>query len=144
MAGRLEGRMTRSPMSAPVARLIPGDHACWFVSGARQFIDAQALRAGLRPEQAMDLCIAADEVLTSALVHGAEGVTLAAWAEDGRFVCQVSDQGEGIADPLAGYRPPGSVAGSGRCRWIVRQLVDLLQISPGPPGTTVRLHMRRA
>jgi anti-sigma regulatory factor (Ser/Thr protein kinase) len=113
------------------------------LSAARRFLHDQALRAGVRPERMGDLLVAANEVLTNALVHGNSAASLWAWADDGHFVCQVEDGGGGIADPLAGYRPPSLDASMGRGLWLVRQLVDLLQIEPGPPGTRVRLHVRQ-
>lgn len=110
------------------------------VAPGRRFLRDHALRSGVSPDRAVDLSIAANEVLTNALVH-AESPTLWAWTEEDRFVCQVQDRGSGIRDSLAGYRPPPTSGESGRGLWMTRQLVDLLQITPGPTGTTVRLHM---
>jgi anti-sigma regulatory factor (Ser/Thr protein kinase) len=113
---------------------------------ARRFVREQALGAGVPPERAADLCVAANEVVTNALVHGGGAATLLAWTHDGRFVCQIEDAGRGIPDPLAGYRPPAGEATGGYGLWLARQLVDLLQIGPRPtglPGTAVRLQTAR-
>ena len=110
------------------------------LASARRFLYREALRAGVPPERAMDLCAAGNEALTNALVHGRGTPTLLAWTEGERFVCQVEDQGDGIADPLAGYRPPATAA-RGRGLWLARQLVDLLEVAPGAPGAAVRLHV---
>jgi anti-sigma regulatory factor (Ser/Thr protein kinase) len=112
------------------------------LAAARGFVESEADRAGVPREAAMDLLIAANEVLTNAAAHagGAAGVWV--WVEDGRFMCQVEDRGPGIDDPLAGYLPPEDAASGGRGLWIARQLVDLLQIAPAEPGTRVRLHAR--
>lgn len=106
----------------------------------RRYIEARAGAAGLDAETTMELLLAANEVLTNAFVH-APGARLHTWTEDGRFVCQVDDSGDGIADPLIGYRPPSEHGEGGRGIWIARQLVDLLQISTGPEGTSIRLHV---
>ena len=111
---------------------------------ARQFIESEAERAGVPSDPAMDLLIAANEVLTNAAAHAGGAVGVWVWFEDGRFMCQVEDRGPGIDDPLAGYMPPDDVASSGRGLWIARQLVDLLQIAPAELGTKVRLHARPA
>ena len=108
---------------------------------SRRFLSETALRAGIPPDRAADLNVAANEVLTNALVHGG-GASMWAWTEGGRFVCHIEDRGIGISDPLAGYKPPSEHVSNGRGLWIARQLVDLLQIVPGPTGTVVRLWIR--
>jgi anti-sigma regulatory factor (Ser/Thr protein kinase) len=113
------------------------------LAAVRRFLITQALVAGVRPSRAMDLGIAASEALTNAMVHGNGATAVYVWTDDGRFVCQIEDHGDGVADPLAGYRPPARGATTGRGLWLIRQLVDLFQIVPGSPGTSVRLHMRR-
>lgn len=111
-------------------------------SGGRRFLEEHALQAGLDEERTMELCLAANEILTNAFVH-ARGGTIHAWVDGDRFVCQVDDEGPGIGDPLAGYRPPAEDREGGRGIWIARQLVDLLHISPSASGTSVRMYMLR-
>lgn len=114
------------------------------LSFARWFLQEEALRVGVEPERAADLSLAANEVLTNAVQYANGLRGLWAWADDGRFVCQIEDRGQGVADPLAGYRPPGEGILTGRGLWLARQLVDLLQIVPGPSGTAVRLHVNQS
>jgi anti-sigma regulatory factor (Ser/Thr protein kinase) len=109
----------------------------------RGFVQAEARAAGVAPDRARDLCLAASEILTNALVHGGGHADCLAWAVDGTFTCEIRDAGGGIADPLAGYFPPTPSLDSGRGLWLARQLVDLLQIVPSPGGTTVRLNVDR-
>jgi anti-sigma regulatory factor (Ser/Thr protein kinase) len=114
---------------------------------ARRFLGERARLADVPLDRALDLSVAATEVLTNALRHGGGEVRLLAWGESERFVCQVEDRGGGIDDPLAGYRPPlpePLSEANGRGLWLARQLVDLLQIASGPEGTTVRLQLARA
>jgi hypothetical protein len=108
---------------------------------ARRFLGEHARRAGLRPERVSDLCSAANEVLTESFLRRPGGAaTMWTWSEGGSFVCHIEGRGHDLAHPLSGYRPPGdATAGSGW--WLARQLVDLLQIVPGPSGTTVRLRL---
>jgi anti-sigma regulatory factor (Ser/Thr protein kinase) len=113
------------------------------LSFARWFLQEEAFRAGVDTGRAADLALAANEVLTNAVQHGNGLRALWAWAEDGRFVCQIEDYGEGLADPIAGYRPPADDMLAGRGLWLARQLVDLLQIVPSPSGTVVRLHVKQ-
>lgn len=61
---------------------------------------------------------------------------------DGYLLCQVDDRGPGVADALAGYRPPAGATVQGRGLWITRQLVDLLEVVPTPTGTSVRVRVR--
>jgi anti-sigma regulatory factor (Ser/Thr protein kinase) len=113
------------------------------LSTARRFLREEAVRAGVASERAIDLTMAANEILTNALRYGRGVVALWGWPEDGRFLCQIQDDGPGIADPLAGYLPPADAMEAGRGLWLARQLVDLLQIVPNSTGTTVRLHVDR-
>lgn len=72
-------------------------------------------------------------------MHGGGEARLSTWTEGDRFICHVEDAGVGIADPLAGYRPPGARV-SGRGLWLARQLVDLMEILPRERGAAIRLH----
>ncbi|HEX6262498.1 MAG TPA: anti-sigma factor RsbA family regulatory protein, partial [Actinomycetota bacterium] len=80
----------------------------------------RAIRAGVGGDAAVGLSIAVNEVLMNALLHGGGEASLSMWEEGASFVCQVEDEGPGIADPLAGYRPPANRTG-GRGLWIARQ-----------------------
>jgi anti-sigma regulatory factor (Ser/Thr protein kinase) len=111
------------------------------LAAARNFVGAAAVRAGVHPRRAAELCVAASEILTNCVVHGGGAVGLSCWTDDGRFLCQIEDRGRGISDPLAGYRPVDDAAETGRGLWLARQLVDLVQVAGGPHGTTVRLHV---
>jgi anti-sigma regulatory factor (Ser/Thr protein kinase) len=102
-----------------------------------------AREADVEERPAHDMCLAASEVLTNALVHGEGIVTLVAWSDGGSFVCQIEDEGPGIGDPLAGYRPPDPAAMNGRGLWLARQMVDLVQIGSPESGAAVRLHMNK-
>jgi anti-sigma regulatory factor (Ser/Thr protein kinase) len=112
------------------------------LASARGFVVARATRAGLSAERAMDLELAVDEILTNAIVHAGGIAALRTWLANDCLICQVEDRGGGVADTLAGYRPPATSPPGGRGLWLARQAVDLLQIVTTGAGTTVRLHVR--
>jgi anti-sigma regulatory factor (Ser/Thr protein kinase) len=111
--------------------------------------DARALRGNLSralgdadvaPDQAEGMILAASEVVVNARCHGAGVRTLRVGGGDGTFVCEVSDAGGGLEDPLAGYMPPGAPAGHGGGLWVARQLTRRLDLVPSPEGgLTARL-----
>jgi anti-sigma regulatory factor (Ser/Thr protein kinase) len=111
--------------------------------------DARALRgtllremanAGVAPDQAEAMVLAASEVAVNAERHGAGLRTLRVGGGDGTFVCEVSDAGGGLDDPLAGYLPPGAPTSAGGGLWVARQLTRRLDLVASPGGgLTVRL-----
>lgn len=107
---------------------------------ARAFVTDAARRAGVDAPRTEDMGIAVSEVLTNATLHGGGATLVGVWTAADRFVCQVEDGGPGLDDPLAGYRPPSPNEIAGRGLWLARQLVELVEILPGPTGTTVRLY----
>lgn len=113
------------------------------VSAARRFLMERAVEAGVGIEDALDLTVAANEIVTNSFLY-ATRPALCTWTDNGQFVCQIEDRGSGLIDPIASYRPPSDTGQHGRGLWMARQLVDLLLIDGGPSGTTVRLHVRRA
>ncbi|HEX4034001.1 MAG TPA: sensor histidine kinase [Solirubrobacteraceae bacterium] len=109
----------------------------------RAFIAGYAREAGLAQQRISDLLLAANEVATNSLVHGAGEGVVAIWESDGTIICEVRDGGR-IDDPLAGRRRPAATARGGRGLWLVNQVCDLVQMRSTPQGSTVRLHMRSA
>ena len=107
---------------------------------ARALLRSEAASASLPPEDVSDLVLAADEVLTNALVHGRAPRALHVYCERDALVCHVRDAGHGL-DPLAAYLPPPEYALRGRGLWIARQTCDALEIASDPGGTHVRLMM---
>lgn len=59
-------------------------------------------------------------------------------------MCQISDSGPGLRDPLADFATPGSggLAG-GHGLWVANQLCDPVEVATGRGGTDVRLYVRR-
>jgi hypothetical protein len=56
-------------------------------------------------------------------------------------VCEIAGR---IDDPLVGRRSPDHDGEHGRGMWLINQLCDLVELRPGPAGTTLRLRMSLA
>ena len=113
------------------------------LADVRDFTTTRARRAGLPPDRVTDLVIAVAELAANTLVHTSGPGTLTLWVTDDEVICQVQDEGQ-ITDPLAGtIRPALDAPGGGRGLWVVHQVCDRVEIHTGPPGTTVRVYMRR-
>lgn len=104
----------------------------------RQRVLVVAQAAGLTDYQLQCLGLAATEIAANAVHHGGTVATVKTWTAGPRFYCEVSDNGAGIDDPIAGYRPPAPAGG--RCGlWLARTFSDELRIFSSDAGTTVRM-----
>ena len=89
--------------------------------------------------RAREMLVAAVEVLSNANYHGNGARMLRVGHDEDRFVCEVSDDGEGLDDRLAGYVPPrpGELDAAGL--WVARQLTSRLEFVRSHDGHSVRL-----
>jgi anti-sigma regulatory factor (Ser/Thr protein kinase) len=110
--------------------------------------DSEELSARLRREmrrlratnaQAEKLLLAAAEVFDNAAAHGDGARSQRLGRISGRIVWELSDNGPGFDDPLAGYVPPLHDSAKGRGLWAVRQLTHRLEFLASPQGLTTRL-----
>jgi anti-sigma regulatory factor (Ser/Thr protein kinase) len=115
---------------------LPDLGRCPNVEAFRERLGAALSRAGVSPARAMDMILAASEVFENAARHGGGSTSMRAGTVEGWFVCEVSDEGPGLDDPLAGYLPPTNDRPHAGL-WVARQLVSRLELLP--PGLTVRL-----
>jgi len=106
---------------------------------ARDDVRALAERAGFG-ERAGDVALAVAELLANAVEHGAPPVTVDAWF-DGRLIIEVTDRGRGL-DREAVWRrhPPPARGDRGRGLWIVRQLMDVVNVTRDG-GTRVHVEL---
>jgi len=108
---------------------------------ARNVLAAEMAGSDLAVGIRFGFAVAVSEVVTNALTHGREPVTVQAWVTPSRVLCTVTDQGLGFADPFTGYlRPAGRtepVRGLGL--WLARQHCDEVDAAMTPEGWTVRL-----
>lgn len=107
----------------------------------RRFVARTARQLGLAPPRVDDLVLAANEIATNAIRHGAGYGFVRMWRDGRRVLCEISDPGQAKGS-LLGLVPPDPDADHGHGMWIARQLCDLLEVRAGELGTTIRLHMR--
>jgi anti-sigma regulatory factor (Ser/Thr protein kinase) len=130
-------RLAAAPEPLPELRDLPVNCEALALRGA---LSRALADAGVAPEVAEAMILAASEVIVNAGRHGDGVRTLRVGGDGGTFVCEVSDAGSGLEDPLAGYVPPGAPAGNGGGLWVARQLTRRLDLLPSPEGgLTVRL-----
>lgn len=110
---------------------VPGD-----LRRVRAFVTERALALGL-PEARVDvLTLAVSELTTNTLQHTSGGGYIRVWAEAGRLVCDVVDQGE---DRPFGRSMPSAEAIRGRGLAIVERVCDEVRTTAVPGGTLVRI-----
>ncbi|MEV0902080.1 ATP-binding protein [Actinoplanes sp. NPDC049802] len=102
----------------------------------RAFVTERALALGL-PEARIDvLTLAVSELTTNTLQHTSGGGHIRVWADNGRLVCDVVDQGAGR--PF-GRAMPSAEAIRGRGLAIVERVCDSVYTTAVPGGTLVRI-----
>jgi hypothetical protein len=90
--------------------------------------------------RAGEVALAVNEIASNALLHGSPPATLRIWSTPGKMICEVTDVGGGITDPLAGQLTPSVHGIGGRGIWLARMLCDAVEIRNGT-GCTVSLHV---
>jgi anti-sigma regulatory factor (Ser/Thr protein kinase) len=127
-----------APAPLPVAGLAPIE----LDGGAavvRRRLRALMSRASVPATDADAMLVAVDEMLANAERHGGGVRELRGGRVDGRFVCEISDRGPGVDDPLAGYLPPTADSEDGAGLWVARQLTRRLELERAGDGLAVRL-----
>lgn len=107
--------------------------------GVRALVGSAAAAVGISGARAEGLVLAVNEIASNAVVHGSPPATLRVWSGERDLVCEVSDYGAGIEDPLAGQLIPPLEGIGGRGIWLARVLSDAVEIRNGP-GCTVSIH----
>jgi anti-sigma regulatory factor (Ser/Thr protein kinase) len=125
------------PVRARTFAFAPGE-----LNAVRTVVDAYAADAGLPPERASDLVLAANEAATNSIRHGGGHGVVRVWASSDAVVCEVSDSGR-IAKAMVGRHFRSVHAVGGRGIWLVHQLCDLVEVRSGAEGTTVRMSVYR-
>jgi anti-sigma regulatory factor (Ser/Thr protein kinase) len=105
----------------------------------RTFVRDATAVAGMARGRSEEVVLAVSEVATNATTHGRPPVEVRCWHEGPALLFEVRDHGPGIADPLAGFRPPPLAAAGGAGLWIARQLGDEVEVLAAEPGTRVQL-----
>jgi anti-sigma regulatory factor (Ser/Thr protein kinase) len=126
----------RQPEGEPAARL---DFNLADLRRVRRLVTSMAVASGLPGSRADELALAVNEIASNAVVHGQPPATLRVWQETGELICEVSDDGDGIKDAMAGQFTPPAEGIGGRGIWLTRMLCDAVEIRNGE-GCTVALH----
>ena len=132
---RLDSRITE--IAGRPAAVVDFDLAG--LHGVRGLIGSAAAAVGISGARAEGLVLAVNEIASNAVVHGSPPATLRIWSSETDLVCEVSDLGSGIEDPLAGQLIPPLEGVGGRGIWLARMLCDAVEIRSGA-GCTVSIH----
>jgi anti-sigma regulatory factor (Ser/Thr protein kinase) len=109
------------------------------VADARHLVHSVAVAHGWADTDRLDeLLLVTSEIVANAMLYGGDRRELRVWASVPALVCEVSDDGPGPIDPLAGYRPPDETLLGGRGLWIARQLCEAFTVSHHDGWTRVR------
>ncbi len=112
-----------------------GDHHAF-----RGLLAGLAVECGLGADRAEELVLAANEIVTNAVIHGEPPIAARCWVADGDFVCEISDGGQGVADPFAGWTLPPAGAEGGWGLALARRICDALEVTSGG-AARVRLYV---
>ncbi len=132
--------------SSPLPEL-PPPALCRRFDGVDQLVTLRALvtfcaiDAGAATQAVEQWVQAVNQVATNAIEHGGGSGVLRLWTGPRTILCEVSDTGVGLRDPLAGRLPSGRSTARGRGLWLAGQLCDVLEVRSDSAGTTVRLHL---
>lgn len=108
----------------------------------RAEVAAHASHLGLPEPQLRHLLVVATELATNVVRHGGGTGKLRLWRSGDVIVCEVSDDGPGIAMPhQVGTKPVPLSTDGGRGLWLVRHFTDSVEIINRDPGTTVTVSM---
>lgn len=109
---------------------------------ARAAVVAFARRFCADERRIADVELVVSELVTNALTHGGPPVGLRGWGADDGLALEVHDDGPGITDRYAAWRPP-ALPRRGAGLWTAHLLADRLSLGPargghdGRGGTTV-------
>lgn len=131
---RFSAPLPAPPRDATTLRFGLGD-----LADVRAVLHRHCGSAGLSPDAASDLVLAANELTSNSVLHADCGGVVSVWVEPGALVVDVQDDGT-IDDPLVGRGLLDDMSENGRGIWMANQLCDLVQVRSRPGHTQVRLH----
>lgn len=106
----------------------------------RRLVERKAREAGFPPERVEDVVFAVNEVATNALRHGAQPARIRVLHDRGHLICEVSDSGSRIINPMAGRKPPAIKTAGGLGLWAARQMCEAIEFRSSSSGTVVSVH----
>jgi anti-sigma regulatory factor (Ser/Thr protein kinase) len=127
---------TPPPEDVTGLRAVPADTNA---RALRLLLVAEMAAAEIAPHEAEQMVVAAGEILANAHRYGGGVRALRIGRVGDGFVCEISDHGPGLDDPVAGYVPPGSDVARGAGLWVARQMTRRLDMLSSERGLTTRL-----
>ncbi len=110
--------------------------------GARRFVDEAAEGFGFSEDDRYAIRLAATEAVTNAVQHGSaradDPIEVRASAENGALAIYVSDTGRFVPK----MNLPEELPERGRGLAFMTELMDDVEVRPGPDGTVIRLVKR--
>ena len=104
-------------------------------TSARHLVGRTVDAWGFDATRRADIELVVAELIANGIVHARTPPDLLLWREHDRLVLSVRDDGPGVADPYVGFRPPWT-GGLGAGLWLVAQISDAFDVTPGPNGGT--------
>ncbi|MEV4068630.1 ATP-binding protein [Nonomuraea fuscirosea] len=133
-------------MFTPLPDSLAGHGVTWPISldlaALRDLVCHHARQAGLSPQCAGDLALAANEAVTNVLDHAGGRGWVRIWADDGFLTVEVVDLA-GRLGPGARLDEPPQAGPRGYGLWVMRRLCDEFAITQQSGSSRVRLRMRR-
>jgi anti-sigma regulatory factor (Ser/Thr protein kinase) len=108
----------------------------------RHTVGDYARAAGMDRDLVSSLVLSVSEIAANSVEHGAGHGVIRMWVNGRELVCEISDPGGALDDPLPGYIPPEPESPRGYGLWISRQLCDHVELRAEQGTLRVRLHMR--
>jgi anti-sigma regulatory factor (Ser/Thr protein kinase) len=105
----------------------------------RRRLQSEMAASEMPDERAQKMLAATGEILANAYGHGGGVRGVRAGRVGEHFVCEISDHGPGLDDPLAGYLPPRPEHGGGAGLWVARQATRRFEMISTERGLTTRL-----
>ncbi|MGW0478814.1 anti-sigma factor RsbA family regulatory protein [Nonomuraea sp. NPDC003214] len=132
----------RGPLPEPTGRVRSVPFTADRLKELRHEVAGYAGAAGMDRDLVASLVLSVSEIAANSVEHGPGHGLIRMWRGGRGVVCEISDPGGPLEDPLPGYIPPepGSLRGYGL--WISRQLCDLVELRADDGMLRVRLHMR--
>ncbi|MFG1945128.1 anti-sigma factor RsbA family regulatory protein [Nonomuraea sp. NPDC048826] len=131
-----------APLPEPSGEVIGIPFDARLLKELRGAVARQAGAWGMEDELVTSLVLSVSEIAANSIEHGAGHGLVRMWRTGGGLVCEITDSGGPLEEPLPGYIPPEPESQRGYGLWISRQLCDLVELRSEGELVRVRLHMR--
>jgi anti-sigma regulatory factor (Ser/Thr protein kinase) len=132
----------RAPLPEPPGPVLRIPFAADRLKPLRDEVARYASEQGMAGDLVTSLVLSVSEIAANSVEHGAGHGVARMWRSGGGVVCEISDPGGPLEEPLPGYVPPEPESQRGYGLWISRQLCDLVELRSEGGLVRVRLHMK--